>query len=85
MPRADETSARPPTPRSTRRGRPRDPAEPREKAQLFLERSVRRRLRMWAALLDLDLSEIVNDAVREHLDRLDAERAKRGLPPLPQE
>jgi hypothetical protein len=40
---------------------------------------------MWAALLDLDLSEIVNDAVREHLDRLDADRAKRGLPPLPQE
>jgi len=44
---------------------------------------LRRRLRLWAAFLDREISEIVEDAVTAHLDTLESERAERRLPPLP--
>ena len=60
------------------------PAEdgPREKVQLFLKRLTRKRLRMWAALLDRDMSDLAEEAIAAHLDARDRERAARGLPPV---
>ena len=55
---------------------------PREKVQLFLSRLTRKRLRMWAALLDRDMSDLAEEAIAAHLDSRDHERAARGLPPV---
>ena len=48
-----------------------------------LTRPVRLRLRMWAGFLDKEISELVEEAITAHLDQLDRERQRRGLPPLP--
>lgn len=45
---------------------------------------VRQRLRLWAAFLDQEISELVEEAVTKHLNELDQRRAQRGLPPLPE-
>jgi len=60
-------------------------ADPRESATIWLPRSVRRRLRLWAAFQDRDMSDLVVEAIRLHLEALDRDRAERRLPPLPSE
>jgi len=59
--------------------------DPRESATIWLPRSVRRRLRLWAAFQDRDMSDVVVEAIRLHLEALDRDRAERKLPPLPSE
>ncbi len=44
--------------------------------------SLRKRLRIWAAFLDKEISEVVEEAVAVHLDKLEKDRARRHLPPL---
>lgn len=44
---------------------------------------VRRRLRLSAAYLDREISELVELAVIEYLDGLDRARKEQGLAPLP--
>ena len=44
---------------------------------------LRQRLRIWAAYLDQEISEVVEDAVTAHLDALDRDREERGLAPMP--
>lgn len=48
-----------------------------------LREPLRRRLRLWAAFLDKEISELVEESVAARLDELDRDRAKRGLPALP--
>lgn len=48
-----------------------------------LPRQLRQRLRLWAAFLDKEISEVVEEAVTKHLDDLERQRAERKLPPLP--
>jgi hypothetical protein len=55
----------------------------REKVGIWMRRDIRRRLRIHAAVLDRDMSDVIEDAVTEYLDRRDAERAAEGLPPIP--
>ena len=38
---------------------------------------------LWAGFLDKEISEFVEEAIMTHLDQLDRERQRRGLPPLP--
>jgi len=42
-------------------------------------------LRLWAAFQDRDMSDLVVEAIRLHLEALDRDRAERKLPPLPSE
>jgi hypothetical protein len=55
---------------------------PRRAMQVFLQPLTRKRLRMWAALLDRDMSDIIERAVLAQLDDWDRERAAKGLPPI---
>ena len=55
----------------------------REKVGFWMPRGVRQRLRVHAAVLDRDMSEVIAQAVTEYLDRLDAQRVEEGLPPIP--
>jgi hypothetical protein len=55
----------------------------REKVGIFLPRGLRQRLRIHAAILDREISELISEAVAEYLDRHDQERAAQGLPPIP--
>lgn len=48
-----------------------------------LPRQLRQRLRLWAAFLDQEISEVVEEALTKHLDHLERQRAERNLPPLP--
>jgi hypothetical protein len=55
----------------------------REKVGIWLPRTVRQRLRIHAAVLDREISEVIEQAITEYLDRHDQQRAKEGLPPIP--
>ena len=55
----------------------------REKVGIWMPRGLRQRLRIHAAVLDREISEVIAQAVTEFLDRHDAQRAKEGLPPIP--
>jgi hypothetical protein len=59
--------------------------EEREKQAYALPRSLRRRLRVAAAVQDREISSLVEDAIGFYLDHVDQERARQGLPPLPRE
>lgn len=59
-----------------------DEGQPRRTMQVFFLPSTRKRLRMWAALRDRDMSDVIEEAVLAHLDRWDHERKARGLPPI---
>lgn len=43
---------------------------------------LRKRLRMWAAFKDVEISEIVEEAVKAHLNKLDRQREKKGFAPI---
>ena len=72
-----------------------DPARPKRPARragssarrlsqsIRIAPELRQRLRIWAAYLDQELSEVVEEAVTAHLDALDRDRAARGLAPIP--
>ena len=55
----------------------------REKVGIWMPRAVRQRLRIHAAVLDREISEVIEQAVTEYLDRHDQQRATEGLPPIP--
>jgi hypothetical protein len=57
--------------------------ELREKQAIYLPRSLRRRLRVWSAVLDRQISDLIAEAIGGYLERLEKERADRGLPPIP--
>ncbi len=78
---ADKPDPEPAAPR--RQGRPTSIEGPRERLQVWLKRRTRRRLRLWAALLDQDVSEVADEGLTHYLDWMDQERATQGLPPLP--
>lgn len=48
-----------------------------------LPEALRGRLRMWAAFLNKEISEIVEEAVAARLDQLDRKRARQGEAPIP--
>jgi len=48
-----------------------------------MPRGLRQRLRIHAAVLDREISDLISEAVTEYLDRHDQQRAKEGLPPIP--
>jgi hypothetical protein len=48
-----------------------------------LSAACRRRLKLSAAYLEREISQIVEDAVTEYLDRTDQQRQAQGLPLLP--
>lgn len=49
----------------------------------MLSPELRQRLRVWAAFRGVEISQMVEEAVARHLDRLDQERASQGLAPIP--
>jgi hypothetical protein len=55
----------------------------REKVGIWMPRGLRQRLRIHAAVLDREISEVIAQAVTEYLDRHEEQRAKEGLPPIP--
>jgi len=55
----------------------------REKVGIWMPRGLRQRLRIHAAVLDREISEVIAQAVTEYLDRHDQQRATEGLPPIP--
>jgi hypothetical protein len=55
----------------------------REKVGIWMPRPLRQRLRIHAAVLDREISEVIEQAVTEYLDRHDQQRAAEGLPPIP--
>jgi hypothetical protein len=55
---------------------------PRRSMQVYLQPLTRKRLRVWAAVLDRDMTELIEQAVVAQLDSWDRERAARGLPPI---
>jgi hypothetical protein len=55
----------------------------REKVGIWMHRGVRQRLRIHAAVLDREMSELIEQAVTEFLDRHDEQRTREGLPPIP--
>jgi hypothetical protein len=55
----------------------------REKVGIWMPRGLRQRLRIHAAVLDREISEVISQAVTEYLDRHDEQRAAEGLPPIP--
>ena len=55
----------------------------REKVGIWMPRGLRQRLRIHAAVLDREISELISEAVSEYLDRHDQQRAEEGLPPIP--
>lgn len=55
----------------------------REKVGIWMPRELRQRLRIHAAVLDREISEVIAQAVAEYLDRHDVQRAAEGLPPIP--
>ena len=55
----------------------------REKVGIWMPRGLRQRLRIHAAVLDREISEVIAQAVSEYLDRHDQQRAKEGLSPIP--
>ncbi|MBV9323141.1 MAG: hypothetical protein JO352_05060 [Chloroflexi bacterium] len=57
----------------------------KERMTLFLSRTVRRRLRVMAAVMDRDMSEVIEEALERYIDTYERQRAARGLPPLPTE
>ena len=58
-------------------------ARDREKVGIWMPRGLRQRLRIHAAVLDREISEVIAQAVTEYLDRHDQQRAAEGLPPIP--
>jgi hypothetical protein len=44
---------------------------------------LRKRLRVAAAILDVEISNLVDDALTGYLDDLNAKRVAQGQPPLP--
>lgn len=56
---------------------------PRRQQSVRLSQPLRRRLRLWAAFQDREISDLVEEAVTRYLDELEQERAARGLPLLP--
>jgi predicted transcriptional regulator len=48
-----------------------------------MPRGLRHRLRIHAAVLDREISEVIAQAVTEYLDRHDQQREQQGLPPIP--
>jgi hypothetical protein len=69
---------------STRRREGEEPARSSRSSQsVKLPTQLRKRPRLWAALSDREISQIVEESVSTHLDRLERERAERGLPSLP--
>ena len=55
----------------------------REKVGIWMPRGLRQRLRIHAAVLDREISDLISEAVSEYLDRHDQQRAQEGLPPIP--
>ena len=55
----------------------------REKVGIWMPRGLRQRLRIHAAVLDREISDLISEAVSEYLDRHDQQRATKGLPPIP--
>jgi hypothetical protein len=55
----------------------------REKVGIWLPRGLRQRLRIHAAVLDREMSDVIAQSVTEYLDRHDQQRAAEGLPPIP--
>src|SRR5687767_7826042 len=71
-------------PKRASAGQPEERAdELRAHQSIKLPLSLRRRLRLWAAFLDVEISELAEEGIGARLDELDAERRRRGLPPLP--
>ncbi len=66
----------------TRRS-PRPDEEARHQQTLYLRRSLRKRPRIAAAVLDQEISTLVDDAISRHLEEIDRRRQAEGLPPLP--
>jgi hypothetical protein len=62
---------------------PRPDEEARDQQTLYLRRSLRKRLRVAAAVLDQEISTLVDEAISRHLDEIDRRRQADGLPPLP--
>jgi hypothetical protein len=57
--------------------------ERRDQQTLYLRPSVRKRLRIAAAMLDVEISNLVDEAITRHLDAINAERVANGQAPLP--
>ena len=55
----------------------------REKVGIWMPRGPRQRLRIHAAVLDREISQVIAEAVSEYLDRHDKQREAEGLPPIP--
>ena len=62
---------------------PKPGEEVREQQTLYLRPGLRRRLRIAAAILDVEISNLVDDALTGHLEALSAQRVAQGHPPLP--
>jgi hypothetical protein len=56
--------------------------QPKERMTVFLSRLVRRKLRVASAVMDRDMSEVIEDAVETYIEAYERERAAKGLPPL---
>jgi hypothetical protein len=65
------------------RRRPQPGEEPRAQQTLYLRASLRKRLRVAAAILDVEISNLVDDALTRYLDDLNAKRVAQGQPLLP--
>src|SRR5438067_689191 len=56
--------------------------ERKDKMTVLMTSSVRRRLRVAAAVQDRDVSEVIESAVQLYIDNWERDRAAKGLPPL---
>ena len=56
---------------------------PRSHQSIKLPKEPRKRLRLWTAFLDREISDLAEEAIAAHLEKLAWERAERGLPPFP--
>jgi hypothetical protein len=48
-----------------------------------LSLGLRHRVRVYAAYGDVEISALIEDALTSYLERVDRERAAKGLPPIP--
>jgi hypothetical protein len=62
-----------------------DAAAPRDRLyqSVKLPPALRRRLRICAALLEKEISELVEEAIGRYLDEVDRQRRAQGLGPIP--
>jgi hypothetical protein len=55
----------------------------RGQQSVVLPLGLRHRVRVYAAYGGVEISALVEDALKTHLDRVDRERAAKGLPSIP--